>query len=297
MSSELFGFLNILKPPGMTSHDVVQVVRRTCDTRRVGHTGTLDPVAAGVLALAIGPATRLAEFVEATDKAYRAEITLGLTTDTYDAEGQVTARQSAAGLTGDMLADVLAGLTGDIEMRPPAHSAISVGGRRLYDMARAGQAVEAPLRRVTIHELRLLEFMPGETATALVDVTCSKGTYIRSLADMIGSRLGCGGTLSMLLRTRVGSMSIEQSVTLEELAEGPCAHLLPVPEALDYMPQVRVSDDDAEILRRGQVVRVEGGRDGAVLVLDQRGEVICLAETAPGLLLQPRKVFARSGGV
>lgn len=297
MASELFGFLNILKPPGMTSHDVVQVVRRTCGTRRVGHTGTLDPAAAGVLVLAIGPATRLAEFVEATDKTYRAEVTLGLTTDTFDAEGQVTGRHSAAAVSEAMLADVLAGLIGEIEMRPPAHSAISVGGRRLYEMARAGQAVEAPVRRVTIRELRLLEFTPGESATAMVDVSCSKGTYIRSLAEMIGSRLGCGGTLSMLLRTRVGTMSIEQSVTLQELSEDPAAHLLPVAEALEHMPQARVSANDAETLRRGQGVRIETAREGVVLVLDQQGGIICLAEVQAGTLLQPRKVFARSADV
>jgi len=291
------GFLRVLKPPGMTSHDVVQVVRRILRTKAVGHTGTLDPAAAGVLVLAVGPATRLAEFIEAADKAYRAEIILGVTTDTLDAEGTVTSRQSAASVTEAALREALAELTGTIEMRPPAHSAISVGGRRLYEMARAGEAVAAPLRHVMVHELRLLEFTPGATATALVDVTCSKGTYVRSLAGMIGARLGCGATLSMLLRTRVGSHTIEQAVTLEELAEDPARHLIAMAEALPHVPQTHMDAAGAQALRQGRAVPAPPGvAAGRVLVLDEAGEVVCLAEAAGdgGLFLQPRKVFPPS---
>jgi len=286
------GFLNILKPPGMTSHDVVQVVRRTLRLKAVGHTGTLDPAAAGVMVVAVGPATRLAEFIEATDKAYRAEITLGVTTDTLDAEGAVTGRQSAAGVTEAAVREALAGLTGEIEMRPPAHSAISVGGRRLYERARAGEQVQAPLRRVTVHEVWLLEFTPGEAATALLDVVCSKGTYVRSLAGMVGERLGCGAFLSMLLRTRVGSHDLAQAVTLEELAEDPLAHVIPVAEALPDMPQVRVDAAMAELLRQGRTVPMpEGTAVGRTLVLDEGGDIVCLAEAREDGVVQPRKVF------
>jgi len=296
------GFLNVLKPPGMTSHDVVQVVRRMLRTKAVGHTGTLDPAAAGVLVLAIGPATRLAEFVAAGEKGYRAEITLGVTTDSLDVEGQITARQSAAGVTEAAVREALAALTGTIQMRPPAHSAISVGGRRLYELARAGEAVEAPLRQVTVHELRLLEFTgararAGEAATVLVDVACSKGTYIRSLAGMLGERLGCGAHLSMLLRTRVGDHTLAQAVTFEELAVDPAAHLIAIATALPHVPQVRVSAATAQALRQGRTMPAPGEPPvGRVLVLDETGEVICLAEVAQEreLILQPRKVFPPS---
>jgi len=286
------GFLNILKPPGMTLHDVVQVVRRTLRLKAVGHTGTLDPAAAGVMVVAVGPATRLAEFIEATDKAYRAEITLGVTTDTLDAEGAVTGRQSAAGVTEAAVREALAGLTGEIEMRPPAHSAISVGGRRLYERARAGEQVQAPLRRVTVHEVWLLEFTPGEAATALLDVVCSKGTYVRSLAGMVGERLGCGAFLSMLLRTRVGSHEIAQAVTLEELASDPLARLIPAAAALPDMPQVCVDAATAALLRQGRAVPTpEGTAVGRTLVLDEGGDIVCLAEAREDGVVQPRKVF------
>lgn len=292
--STLCGFVNVLKPPGMTSHDVVGVVRRTLGMKAVGHTGTLDPAAAGVLVLAVGPATRLAEFIESGEKAYRAEITLGLTTDTLDVEGKIVARSSAEHVTEEQVDGALRSLTGNIEMRPPAHSAISVGGRRLYELARRGEPVEAPLRQVTIHELRLLELAPGETATALIDVVCSKGTYVRSLAGMIGERLGCGATLTMLLRTRVGAHGLEQAVTLEELADGPSGHLITIPAALPEMPQVRVDDAAAAALRSGQsIVLPADAPAGLVLALDQHGEVVCLAEAARQreLTVRPRKVF------
>jgi tRNA pseudouridine55 synthase len=288
----LCGFVNLLKPPGMTSHDVVQVVRRTLGQKAVGHTGTLDPAAAGVLVMVLGPATRLTELVETADKAYRAQVTLGVTTDTLDAEGQITAQQSAAAVTETALREVLAGLTGEIEMRPPAHSAISVGGRRLYDRVRAGEAVEAPLRRVTVHECSLRQFAPGERATALLDVTCSKGTYVRSLAGMIGERLGCGAYLSLLLRTRVGSHTIAQAVTLEELADDPAACLIPVAEALPEVPQMRVDEAEADLLRRGGTVPApDGVAVGRTLVLDEVGDVVCLAEVRQEGVVQPRKVF------
>lgn len=281
----------------MTSHDVVQAVRRILQTKAIGHTGTLDPAAAGVLMLSVGPATRLGEFLETTDKAYRAEITLGVTTATLDVEGEVTARCSAADVTEAALREVLAGLTGTIEMRPPAHSAISVGGRRLYELARAGEHVEAPLRQVTVHEMRLLEYQPGETGVALVDVVCSKGTYVRSLAGMIGERLGCGAYLSMLLRTRVGSHTVAQAVTFDELAANPRGCVIPTAVALPHVPQVAVDAATALALRQGQTIPgPEASPLGRVLVLDGAGDVVCLAEATreAEVVLQPRKVFPPS---
>ncbi|MGE5530865.1 MAG: tRNA pseudouridine(55) synthase TruB [Bacteroidota bacterium] len=290
------GFVNLLKPPGMTSHDVVQVVRKTLQTRSVGHTGTLDPAAAGVLVLTVGQATRLGEYLLESDKSYRAEITLGISTDSGDAEGVITGCASATDVSEDRVRTALAELTGTISMRPPAHSAVSVGGKRLYKLAHAGKQVEAPERTVTIREMKLLEFHPADhepTARALVDVTCSKGTYIRSLAQMLGDKLGCGAYLSMLLRTEVGAYTIATAVTLEELAQDPAQHLTTAREALPHLPQPTVGDQECEALKQGQAVNVTPPLPtGPLLVYNGAGDLICLGEATDGLL-RPRKVFAK----
>lgn len=288
------GFLNLLKPPGMTSHDVVQQVRRICQTRAVGHTGTLDPAAAGVLVLTVGYATRLGEFLSESEKAYRAEITLGLRTDTADAEGAIISSASTAEVTEQAVRQALQALTGEIVMRPPAHSAVRVGGKHLYERARAGEQVEAPERTVYITSLDLLEFVPGEQALVRIDVVCSKGTYIRSLAEMLGQVLGCGGYLSALLRTRVGSHRLDQAVTLEQLAADPTASLLDPASALPHLPVVSVSNQEAAALRHGQSVALRVTlAPGPALVLGPDRELLCLAEvqSRKGIWLQPRKVW------
>lgn len=290
----MMGFLNLIKPPGMTSHDVVQQARRLMQTRAIGHTGTLDPAAAGVLVLTVGQATRLGEYVESTEKQYWAEITLGIVTDSADAEGKVIAEASAADVTREQVETALRTLTGKITMRPPAHSAVRVGGKRLYELARAGEQVEAPEREVAVYEIRLLAFVPGTRALVRIDVTCSKGTYIRSLAMMLGDRLGCGGYLSALIRTRVGAIRIEQAVTLEELAEDPQGALLGALEALPHLPVVAVEAHEIETLRHGQAVRLrEMLPEGPALAVDELQRVVCLGEVQPGedVVLQPRKVF------
>lgn len=292
------GFLNVLKPPGMSSHDVVQYVRRVLGLRSVGHTGTLDPAAAGVLVLTVGPATRLGEYLLEGDKAYRAEVTLGLTTDTDDAEGQLLSQQSAAAVTAEAVAAALAPLRGTITMRPPAHSAVRVDGKRLYERARAGEAVQAPERTVRVEELCLLDFQEGEQARALLDVTCSKGTYIRSLARMLGEALGCGGCLTALLRTRVNVHTLQQAVTLEQLAQAPEACLLSAAEALPHLPAVTLPARETAALGRGQAVPLcEAVPAGPVLVYNAEGHLVCLAEAGGDSRpsLQPRKVFLTTG--
>lgn len=288
------GFLNLLKPPGMTSHDVVQYVRRVIKTKSVGHTGTLDPAAAGVLVLTVGSATRLGEYLLEGDKAYRAEVTLGLATDSADAEGVVTSRASASKVAEPAVRAALAELTGTITMRPPAHSAVRVNGKRLYELARAGAPVEAPERTIEVRELTLLEFLPGQNALVRFDVTCSKGTYIRSLAQMLGEKLGCGGYLSMLLRTAVGVHSISESVTLEDLANDPAGCLLDSREALPHLPQMTATPSQCELLQRGQASDAnESLPPGPVLVYNADQQLVCLAEAvaANPPRLQPRKVF------
>ena len=306
------GFVNLLKPPGMTSHDVVGYARRVCGTRSVGHTGTLDPAAAGVLVLAVGHATRLCEYLSNCDKSYRAEITLGLTTDTADAEGRVTGTSEARGIGEGRVREALAALTGEITMRPPAHSAVSVGGKRLYELARAGQTVEAPERRVSVYGIDLLGYAPEPPAasrpTVLLEIHCSKGTYIRSLATMLGEALGCGACLSMLLRTRVGALTVATAATLEQFAADPACYLLSPLEALPHLPRVRVEAPLAARLRNGNsvplpVARVLGpeaiGLDRPVLVIDEVGRLLCVAALAPGAdetsyVLQPSKVLPKT---
>lgn len=224
------GFLNALKPPGMTSHDVVAFVRRLAHRGKVGHLGTLDPGAAGVLPLALGAATRTLEFLPPARKAYRAEVTFGIETDTLDAAGQVLSRRSPEGLTREALEEACARFAGVIMQAPPRVSAIRQGGRRSYERARAGEDFDLPPRPAEYHVVRVLEL---RGPVALLDVDCGPGTYVRALARDLGQDLGCGAMLSFLLRTRSGPFLLEEAVTLEELGEeGLSARLLPVGEVL-----------------------------------------------------------------
>ena len=213
------GFINVLKPTGLSSHDVVDIVRRIFKQKRVGHAGTLDPAAAGILPVALGRAARLVEYMEGADKSYRAEIAFGYATDTGDVYGDVIERVENPVLPSEEeLRSVLAHFVGEIEQTPPAYSAIKVGGQRAYDLARQGAAVEIPTRTVRIDRLDLVH-ADAMHARILVDVDCAKGTYIRSLCTDIGTALGLPATMRFLLRTRVGGFMLADSYTLEELAE------------------------------------------------------------------------------
>ena len=213
------GFINVLKPTGLSSHDVVDIVRRIFKQKRVGHAGTLDPAAAGILPVALGRAARLVEYMEGADKSYRAEIAFGYATDTGDVYGDVIERVENPVLPSEEeLRSVLGRFVGVITQTPPAYSAIKVGGQRAYDLARQGAAVEIPTRTVPIHRLELV-CMDAAHARILVDVDCAKGTYIRSLCTDIGTALELPATMRFLLRTRVGGFMLADSYTLEELAE------------------------------------------------------------------------------
>ena len=213
------GFINVLKPTGLSSHDVVDIVRRIFKQKRVGHAGTLDPAAAGILPVALGRAARLVEYMEGADKSYRAEIAFGYATDTGDVYGEVIESVENPVLPSEEeLRSVLGRFVGVITQTPPAYSAIKVGGQRAYDLARQGAAVEMRARTVMIHRLELV-CMDAAHARILVDVDCAKGTYIRSLCTDIGAALGLPATMRFLLRTRVGGFVLADSYTLEELAE------------------------------------------------------------------------------
>lgn len=211
-----FGFINVLKPPGMTSHDVVVRVRRLTRVKRSGHGGTLDPLAEGVLPMALGQACRLIDFLP-SDKTYYAEILFGKRTATDDLEGEVLEEKDASHITQAQIESALTQFRGEIKQHPPVYSAIRIDGQHLYDLARKGKAPEkAPERTVTVHQFDLLSF---QAPVASVRVHCSKGTYIRSLARDLGEALGTGACLSKLVREKAGYMSIENSLSLEKMKE------------------------------------------------------------------------------
>jgi tRNA pseudouridine55 synthase len=243
------GLLIVNKPGGMTSHDVVNVVRRLCGTRRVGHTGTLDPLATGVLVVLVGAATRLAQFIAADDKAYYAAVHLGETTTTGDAEGEVTMRRPVTATCQDILA-ALAPFRGDILQVPPMYSAVKVAGRKLYQLARQGQEVARKPRPVTIYRLELLNCAPPDV---MLEVACSAGTYIRSLAMDLGEALGCGAHLRGLARLAVGRFTVEQSYTLEALRAladaGRLAEVLLPPQVGLDMPAVTLTAEQEQAVR------------------------------------------------
>jgi tRNA pseudouridine55 synthase len=287
------GILNLLKPPGMTSHDVVSAVRRALSIKKVGHTGTLDPGVAGVLPVCLGRATRLAEFIAGEDKAYRAEITFGVTTDTQDSFGEVRSEQDASHLGRGDVAYMLTRFHGAIMQIPPMVSAVKVGGKRLYELAREGVEVERQARPVTIHKLQLLDFRPGPRPVAFVDVVCSKGTYIRTLAADLGEKLGVGAHMSYLVRTRSGPFRLEAAATLEELAAGQAPMLAPA-DALGAMPRATVQGPAAERLKHGVAprLRLSEPPGTTVALLDESGDLLALAEPLAAGGVKLLKVFA-----
>ncbi len=239
------GVLNFLKPPGMTSHDAVAFVRRVLKEKRVGHTGTLDPAAAGVLPICVGQATRLVEDLQAGTKRYLAEATFGRETDSGDLLGQVVRQSDASGLQLEALRAVLDRFRGEIEQTPPLHSAIKVGGQKLYDLARSGQTIEIPTRRVTISHLYISRWQGGHTPRAMLDIECSGGTYIRSLVRDIGREAGFAATMSFLLRSRSGFFGLKDAVSSEEFEAEP--KLVPLREALDWVALWSVSNDELSL--------------------------------------------------
>ncbi len=254
---EHIGLLNICKLPGMSSHSVVAVVRRLSGIKRVGHTGTLDPSACGVLPICVGSATRLADYVSAGPKTYRAEFSFGVTTDSLDVEGTVTSRVTATGLTESAVLAALPQFVGIQQQRPPIHSAVQIGGRRAYDMARNGEEVTLPSREVTIYAFEAVRYQDGKIPRLLADITCSKGTYIRSMARDLGDAVGTGATLTFLARTQVGQCRLADAVTLDELASaGPAgfAAFLQSPDlALPHLPVVTLTST-GEQYRQGNAV-------------------------------------------
>ncbi len=234
----LNGILNILKPPGMTSHDVVSTIKRKLDVKKVGHTGTLDPNAAGVLPICVGQATKISHYLLDSKRKYRVELTLGIKTDTEDIYGTIMDRSTFIPTDGEIKRTIL-DFVGNYNQIPPMYSAIRVKGRRLYELAREGIEIKRDPRTVTIHDIDIIKI---ENNRAMFDVLCSRGTYIRTLCHDIGNILGCGGTMSFLLRMQFSKFGLATTITLEELLKTERVKdlLLPLDYPLKHMPKAFV---------------------------------------------------------
>jgi tRNA pseudouridine55 synthase len=274
------GVLVVDKPAGPTSHDVVARARRVLGLRRIGHTGTLDPFATGVLPLCLGKATRLARFLAEGEKVYRATVRLGFATSTDDRTGEPVSAPKAVRLRKEQVNLAVQDLIGTHDQIPPAFSARRVKGRRLYELARRGEVVPRTARPVTVHGIALLEM--GEETLEL-EVRCSPGTYVRALARDLGEALGVGGHLDTLRRTRSGAFTLEEAVSGDALEEG-LSRLVPMGRLLSQLPAVRVGPRGRELVRHGRdlgsdsiVEGLPGAPGGRVRILDDAGELLALA--------------------
>lgn len=297
------GILNINKPRGITSFDVVARVRRLTGEKRVGHAGTLDPEATGVLPVCLGKGTRIVEFLVDTTKAYRAQIELGVATDTGDASGQIIRREDPSKISRERLESELTSFCGTIEQIPPMYSAVKYQGRPLYQLARAGIEIERKSRPVIVYSLNLTGWQPP---VATVEVVCGKGTYIRSLAQDLGKALGCGATLNNLSRLRCGIFDIKDAVSLDRL-EAACRHgywqnfFYPIDTVLIDWDAIIVDDEASQLIRNGRPVALSSDNNNKE---DRSYRRYCRAYTLDGCFLgvlrfnlerrewQPEKVFA-----
>jgi tRNA pseudouridine55 synthase len=290
------GVINIDKPAGITSHDVVGKVRRIAGTKRVGHAGTLDPMATGVLLVCLDSATRLADFLADRGKIYVAGFVLGSSTSTEDSTGEVTGETDASAITEDAVRTALAGFVGDIDQVPPMVSAVHHEGRRLYELARAGVTVEREARTIRIDSIELLEFTPGERARGTLRIQCGKGTYVRTICADLGAVLGVGGHMTALRRIAVGRFTADAAVSLERLAaDGVQSHLIPSADALDFLPLRTASPPEVVDIGHGRPIPSADDAipPGAwVRVVDETESLIALGIVAGnGSEIRPAKVF------
>jgi tRNA pseudouridine55 synthase len=293
-SDALNGVLPVDKPEGPTSHDVVSRARRALRERRIGHTGTLDPFASGLLLLCLGPATRLAEYLTALPKQYRATLRLGLATDTDDPTGEVVSESERwTALGPSEVREALESQRGERMQLPPRYSAKKVGGERMYAAARRGEEIERAPSRVVIHSLTVLRV---ELPEVEFEVECSSGTYIRAIARDAGEALGVGGHLTRLRRTRIGDIGVEAALPLEGLqdADAVSAALLPPRSAVAHLPQLLLDEDALRALSHGRPVAAPASGtlgDGAPVALIAPDGALAAIGEARGPVIQPRKVF------
>lgn len=300
------GVLLINKPAGMTSHDCVAKMRRIARTKKVGHTGTLDPDVTGVLPVCLGRATKIVEYLTAASKTYEAEVTLGFSTTTEDSSGEVVEKKKVESvITKEDVLEALKSLTGEIDQVPPMYSAVKIGGKKLYEYARAGQTIERPSRKITIHEMTLLSDIVSneDTVSFRFKVQCSKGTYVRTLAVMIGEKLGFPAHMSHLIRTASGPFLIDQCHTfedIEEMAEEGRLQdeLIPISTALNHLPKLSINDTLAKKVKNGAVLEVPSGfeqyaAEDSIAVYDEQGTCLAIYKQHPEKphFLKPSKVL------
>lgn len=282
---QLFGFLNIYKPVGMTSHDVVAVLRRVTKIKQIGHTGTLDPFAEGVLPICIGKATRLIEYLK-DDKEYLATVQFGASTNTFDLDGEKTFTSDKI-ISKDDVVNGLKNFEGEISQLPPIFSAIKVKGKKLYEYARKGEEVEIQPRKVVIENIELKNF-DAKLQQAQILIKCSKGTYIRSIANDLGRNLGCGGYLVKLVRTQAGSFRVENSVELDGIDVA--KNILNPLDVLD-LPKIYVNGEDLERIKNGMPVFKPCDTIGNFVTLVYNDVEICAVGIADGEKIKLKKVF------
>lgn len=276
------GIFNVLKPPGMTSHDVVGALRKILHMKKIGHGGTLDPLAAGVLPVFTGMATRFLEYAAHEEKSYRAELTFGFQTDTGDTEGAVIAESPVRDLTAEEIEAALASFRGEGTQIPPMYSAISVGGTKLYKLARQGIEVKREPRPITLYELEKVDYT-GKTL--VFDVTCSKGTFIRTLCEDLAAKLGMKGTMSFLLRRRAGVFRLEDAHTLQEIAADPVGCCMGVEPILAGFPKKIVNALQGRRIAQGVATTLPGLTEGTLYQLWTRdGVLVGLARAVDGRL-------------
>lgn len=288
------GILNVNKAAGLTSFTIVRGVRRVTGVRRVGHAGTLDPAATGVLPILVGAATRLADFLHEWPKSYRAAIQLGATSLTYDEEGPITPVSGSRLPSTDELAAALVEFAGEIRQVPPMYSALKQGGEALYRKARRGETVERPARRVCVYRLGLASHDPA-SGRAVLEIDCGKGMYVRSLVHDLGARLGCGAYLSHLTRTAFGPLTVADAVPSAELLGAGrewVRWLLPMDLPLRQWPAVTLEPAATRAIRQGQAIAVPAaGGPGRVRVLDEAGDLVAWGDIDAARRLQPKAVF------
>ncbi|WP_147532159.1 tRNA pseudouridine(55) synthase TruB [Bacillus marasmi] len=299
------GILPLYKPRGLTSHDCIFKLRKILRMKRIGHTGTLDPEVDGVLPICLGRATKVAEYITDAGKTYEGEVTIGFSTTTEDATGEiVTEKKVDRNFNRQEILDVLSSLTGDIIQTPPMYSAVKVNGKRLYEYARKGIEVERPSRKVSIYSLDLLddrqEFV-GDTVSFRFRVACGKGTYVRTLAVMIGERLGFPAHMSKLTRTQSASFSLEDCYTLtqiEEMAkEGTFTDMLrPLEAGISYLPKLAINDKLAEKVKNGAILPIPANMEevtGPIVIETEQGRALAIYKQHPLKvgMMKPEKVL------
>lgn len=281
------GIFNVLKPPKMTSHDVIAFLRRALKTKKVGHAGTLDPDAAGVLPVFVGSATRLLEFAVEGRKQYIVEITLGRQTDTGDDSGTIIKEMPVPELNEAMIKQTTAKFLGRQLQTPPMYSAVKVNGQKLYDLARKGIEIERQPREIEVYKLDLLHFGSGKITLA---VECSKGTYIRVLGEDIAAALNTCGTMSFLLRTQVGEFKIEEAASLQEIAENPEQYIKSPESAVQHFPKVILTAKQANRITSGVKTTVAGTADGKYTLFAPTGEFLGIG-SCQNEMIKAEKVF------